>query len=80
MRTVPASEISAVRLSRRRHLPWLYAHTLAGGYFDNWYVTAFIGTTPLNLRWLNPSSSDRIIGLNDNDVSTFPPRTEAKPA
>jgi transposase len=33
---------AAVWLSPRRGHPGLYSHTLADGYFDNWYVTAFV--------------------------------------
>ena len=36
------SVAAAVWLSPRRDRLGLYSHTLAGGYFDNWYVTAFV--------------------------------------
>jgi hypothetical protein len=36
------SVAAAVWLSPRRDHLGLYFHTLADGYFDNWYVTAFI--------------------------------------
>lgn len=36
------SVAAAVWLSPRRDQLGLYFHTLADGYFDNWYVTAFI--------------------------------------
>jgi hypothetical protein len=36
------SVAAALWLSPRRDRLGLYYHTLAGGYFDNWYVTAFI--------------------------------------
>jgi transposase len=36
------SVAAAVWLSPRRDRLGLYFHTLADGYFDNWYVTAFI--------------------------------------
>jgi hypothetical protein len=36
------SVAAALGLSPRRDRRGLYSHTLAGGYFDNWYVTAFI--------------------------------------
>jgi hypothetical protein len=36
------SVAAAVWLSARRDHLGLYYHTLADGYFDNWYVTAFI--------------------------------------
>jgi putative transposase len=36
------SVAAAVWLSPRRDRLGLYYHTLPGGYFDNWYVTAFI--------------------------------------
>jgi transposase len=36
------SVAAAVWLSPRRERLGLYYHTLPGGYFDNWYVTAFI--------------------------------------
>ena len=36
------SVAAAVWLSPRRDRLGLYFHTLADGYFDNWYVTAFV--------------------------------------
>jgi putative transposase len=36
------SVAAALWLSPLRDRLGLYSHTLAGGYFDNWYVTAFI--------------------------------------
>jgi putative transposase len=36
------SVAAAVWLSPRRDRLGLYYHTLPGGYFDNWYVTAFV--------------------------------------
>jgi len=36
------SVAAAVWLSPRRDHLGLYFHTLADGYFDSWYVTAFI--------------------------------------
>ena len=36
------SVAAAVLVSPRRDRLGLYYHTLAGGYFDNWYVTAFV--------------------------------------
>jgi transposase len=36
------SVAAALWLSPRRDHLGLYFHTLAGGYFDNWYVTAFL--------------------------------------
>jgi putative transposase len=36
------SVAAAILLSPRRDHLGLYSHTLAGGYFDNWYVTAFV--------------------------------------
>jgi transposase len=36
------SVAAALWLSPRRDRLGLYSHTLADGYFDNWYVTAFI--------------------------------------
>ena len=36
------SVAAAVWLSPRRDHLGLYSHTLADGYFDNWYVTAFL--------------------------------------
>jgi transposase len=36
------SVAAAILLSPRRDHLGLYYHTLAGGYFDNWYVTAFV--------------------------------------
>jgi hypothetical protein len=36
------SVAAAVWLSPRRDRLGLYFHTLAGGYFDNWYMTAFV--------------------------------------
>jgi transposase len=40
---------AAVWLSPRRDHLGLYFHTLADGYFDNWYVTAFIEAMMRNL-------------------------------
>jgi transposase len=41
---------AAVWLTPRRDRLGLYYHTLAGGYFDNWYVTAFVEAMLKELR------------------------------
>jgi transposase len=43
------SVAAALWLSPRRDHLGLYSHTLADGYFDNWYMTAFLEAMPRDL-------------------------------